>query len=121
MKIILGVFQRSFYQLLDKYDLIDFACFTTYKDLHNIGGCQPLLMKVNGALRDCEECYFDLTGVYFELKERSFERVTIGELHLVITTPEYLAKTRFFKDGEEYPKEEVLNWFLFDNYWNQYL
>jgi hypothetical protein len=121
MKIILGVFQRSFYALSKKYDLIDFSEFTSYKDLHNIGGCYYLLAKVNGALDECKECYFDLTAVIFELKDLSFNRVTIGELHLVITTPEYLAKTRFFKDGEEFTKEEVVNWFLFDNYWNQYL
>lgn len=43
------------------------------------------------------------------------------ELHLVITTPEFLDKTIFYKNGIVIKKETVINWFLFDKYWNQFL
>jgi hypothetical protein len=126
MKIILGAFSNSYSELASEHSLVRFGGFydpARKKVINNI--CDPihndLICGINEALSICDECYFDLTYVEFKLREISFDKITILELFLVVTTPEYLIKTKFFNDGGEIPVECVLEWFLHNPYWNQYL
>lgn len=123
MKIILGVFGKSYQHLKSTYDLISYSQFNhdRIKPINKILKDTNFLSMINYQLYSCEECYFDLTLIDFKLTDKSFEKITIQELFLVVTTPEHLVKTKFFNCGEEIPTECVMEWFLHDPYWNQYL
>ena len=125
MKIILGVFYneaRTFQTLKEKFDLSSFSSFAFDGEKPTNWDYEDnIILTVNAALHKCEICYFDLSSIDFTLSQKSFNHYSVLELHLILTTPEYLEKTIFYKDGEIFPKDEVVNWFLFDPFWNQYL
>ena len=124
MKIILGAFYNegtTFQKLKERFDLISFIGFCDGHKPTNCASENHIILTVNNALNKCDICYFDLSSIDFCLKAESFTRYSILELHLILTTPEYLDKTVFYKHGQIFPKEEVINWFLFDPFWNQYL
>jgi len=121
--IILGVFyneQGTFQKLKDRTLSESFVDFEDFKPTAHF--CvNSVLNIVHLALVRCEICHFDLSAVKLELESDSFRKYTLMELHLVITTPEFLDKTIFYQNGEVMKKETVINWFLFDKYWNQFL
>lgn len=123
MRIILGVFGDSFTNLKMNHDCKGYGYWCEYPETptnfseENNG----VIPTVNTACDQATEIYFDLTKINFVLDHTSFENsVTISELYLIITTPEYLEKTVFFKDGVVVDKEYVLNWFLHDPFWKQF-
>lgn len=129
MKIILGVFNDSFRNLKATYNLESFdygwpeyPMNEHYNKEESLWGnpISDILSKIRYACEMAEEIYFDVTHIAYYLDNHSFSRYTVNELLLVITDLSYLAKTRFFRDGIEIPKDEVVNWFLFNEYWNQF-
>lgn len=82
-----------------------------------------ILPQVNWALSQCEEIVFDITHIRFSRwTDKSFaEVVTLNELLLVITTPEYLEKVTFFKHGKQVDKNVVVNKVLFNKYFDRAL
>ena len=130
MKIILGVFSSSFYELRNKYQLTDYGTdwesIEVNEHYHQQTDCWDMpisgvISKVHFACLMAEEIYFDITHVRENLDNKSFEKITLNELLLVITDKSYLNKTTFFRNGIEIPKDEVINWFLFNEYWDQFL
>ena len=120
MRLLLGIFDRSFYDLRDRYNCHIYGDWSYDYKPTNFEESGVIAIINNGA-SVAEEIYFDITHIKFSLTERSFERsVTVSELYLIITTPEYLNKTTFFKDGQIIDKEYILNWFLFDPFWKQF-
>ena len=120
MNIVLGVFcneESTFNALRKKTNADAFGDFVNDVTFHN----DCILDRVHSALIRCKTCHFDVSSVKFELELDSFTKYTLMELHLVITTPEFLDKTIFYKNGIVIKKETVINWFLFDKYWNQFL
>lgn len=120
MNIILGVYGKSFDSIkaimnaAAHYELDCDRLPTNHEEPYT-------LYEVNDMVKKAKSIHFDLTNIRFKLERGSFDRsITICELHLIITTPEYLAKTTFYKDGMIYPTEFVLNWFLFDSIWDKY-
>jgi hypothetical protein len=69
---------------------------------------------VPAALEAAEAVEFDLTGndparwKRVDRYEWAFGNITNWELWLVLTTPAYLAKTRFWRNGAEVPRDQVL-------------
>ena len=123
MKIILGVFwTESMETLRDELGATEYSmawqrlnCGDHYE--HN-----GLLQNVNWACSEATEIIFDLTYVELDVTNHSFvESVSVNELHLVISTPEYLSKARFFINGIEQNKQEIVDKFIFQEYWNKYL
>jgi len=130
MNIILGAFGTdTFDYLKSEYQLEKFCASTwNFKDTNPIfrdSSNAPLMVNmlrlVNWAMSECNEIYFDITYLDLEVREFTDECRTFNELLLCITTPEYLAKTRFFIDGIEQNKDEIVNKFIFQEYWNQFL
>lgn len=82
-----------------------------------------VLPQVNWALSQCEQIVFDITHIRFSRwTDKSFaEVVTLNELLLVITTPEYLEKVTFFKHGKQVDKNVVVNKVLFNKYFDRAL
>ena len=130
MKIILGVFDPSFRELKARFELESYNCdwnkvtvnehYETQLDSmgYKMSG---VISPVHYACLMAEEIFFDLTNIDFNLDDDSFFRYTINELLLVLTDISYFNKTRFFRNGEEISKDEVFNWFIFHEYWNQFL
>jgi len=83
----------------------------------------PILSQVNWALSQCEQIIFDITHIRFSRwTHKSFiEVITLNELLLVITTPEYLEKVTFFKHGKQVEKDVVVNKVLFNKYFDRAL
>lgn len=120
MRLLLGIFDNSFYDLRDKFNCYIYGDWNYDYKPTNFEESGIVAIINNGASIS-SEIYFDITHIKFNLTEQSFERsVTVSELYLVITTPEYLNKTTFFKDGEMFPTDKVLEWFLFDPFWKQF-
>lgn len=123
MKIILGVFDTSFGELMRKHNLLSYGDGSIWQDQLPVPDhiSNYIIETVSHASYQANEIYFDITNIDLELTHSSFERLTIRELTLIMITPEYLNKTRFFRDGIEIPKDDVVNWFLFNDYWDQFL
>lgn len=83
----------------------------------------PILCRVNWALTQCEQIIFDITHIRFSRwTHGSFDNsITLNELLLVITTPEYLRKVTFFKYGKQVDKNVVVNKVLFNKYFDRAL
>jgi len=83
----------------------------------------PILPQINWALSQCEQIVFDVTRIRFtRWTDQMFnEVVTLNELLLVVTTPEYLEKVTFFKHGKPVEKTVVVNKVLFNKYFNKAL
>lgn len=118
-KIILGVFGDSYRALKAKYKLKSFAQFDgeVYKTNHE-GDSYVITSHVFVELLRCTRCYFDLTMIEERLDDTWEERISLQELYLVLTTPEFLKKTRFYKYGCRVKTEKVFNWFIFNKYWD---
>lgn len=82
-----------------------------------------ILPQVNWALFQCEQIVFDITHIRFsKWTHKSFRDViTLNELLLVVTTPEYLEKVIFFKHGKQVDKNVVVNKVLFNKYFDRTL
>ena len=123
MNILLGVFSSGFEETKHRLGLkaysydwpkLDVNPYSSYAD--------GLIQYVHGGCQLADTIYFDLTYVKFEIGSDSFENsITLNELLLVISTPELLEKTIFIKKKKILNKEEVVNNFLFNKYWNQFL
>jgi len=125
MNLILGIYDNSFARLKAKFDCEEYDDFFAIE--HKETNCpdRPLIRQINTLAHKADNIYFDLSNIRFKLTEEQFNGLKLGsatlrELHLIITTPEYLNKTQFYKDGQPFNKEEVLNWFLFDPIWDKY-
>lgn len=119
--LILGVFESSYFELCrefnaQKYDYSVDATPTNHDDDLE----HKVVAKINTQLRDVDQCVFDITHIDLRMNELSFKiSVTVRELHLVITTPEYLAKTEFFIDGVMQDKNKVVEEYLFQPFWDE--
>ena len=116
--------------------LLGIFCSKSFEDLKNIFGQKAVyscsweklsvnehldssvLRRVNWALSQCEQIVFDITHIKFSRwRHESFEEsITLNELLLVITTPEYLEKVTFFKKGTQVEKDVVIKKVLFNRY-----
>lgn len=125
MNILLGVFGTdSFRNLKAEYNLTTWSSFDHRIKIETnpIFDCtEYIIHTVNANMALADEIFFDLTYVDFEIREFTFECHTYCELFLCITTPEYFAKARFFIDGIEQNKQEIVDKFIFQEYWNQFL
>ena len=130
MKIILGVFNDSFRNLKATYNLESFDySWPQYplsehymKEESLLGNpISDVLSKIRYACEMAYEICFDVTHIEHYLEDTSFSKYTINELLLVITDESYLKKTKFFRNGIEISKDEIVNWFLFHDYWDQFL
>ena len=121
MNIILGVFDtESFDDLKKKYSCRSFGYDWVKLDVNP--HYDNLMGYIHGGIYIADKIYFDLTHIQLKIEKDSFDYcVTLNELLLIITTPEYLEKTIFFKNGKRLNKKRIVNRFLFQKYWNQYL
>jgi len=122
MRIILGVFGNTFQKLRQDYNCQAYGnWYDTPSVDTNFNEDNYVVKIVNGVAQIAEEIFFDITQIDFKITEMSFERsITISELFLIVTTPEYLNKTIFFREGIMVDKQEILDWFLFDPFWKQF-
>lgn len=123
MNIILGVFSKGFWKTKSKLDLTSFSFNWPALDVNYYSHyANDLIEYVHGGCQLADTIYFDLTYIKFKIDSDSFENsITLNELLLVISTPELLAKTVFIKRNKTLNKDEVVNKFLFNDYWNQFL
>jgi len=108
MKIILGIFAESFYKLKQQYNLNDYGSFRydfkasnlDYDETDHIADHKVVLAHVCKACIECEEIYFDVTNINFNFNKPPHWVITLSELHLVLTRPDFFKKTTFFHDGD---------------------
>lgn len=122
--VLLGIFNsKSFHDLKDIFGhqsrySHNWKAIPTNEHLSD-----PVLRQVNWALSRCEQVVFDITRIRFSRwTHRSFvDSITLNELLLVVTTPEYLEKVTFFKHGKQVDKNVVVNKVLFNKYFDRAL
>lgn len=125
MNILLGVFGTpTFRELKERFELKAFGSFDSdlAKETNPVFDCTKYVIHtVNGVMNIADQIFFDLTHIDFEVRENTFKIHTYCELFLCITTPEYLNKARFFINGIDQNKQKIVDQFIFQEYWNQYL
>lgn len=123
MNIFLGVFSKGFEKTKYRLNLTGFSYGWPALDVNYYSNyADGLIQYVHGGCQLADTIYFDLTYIKFKIDSDSFENsITLNELLLVISTPELLAKTIFIKRNKTLNKDEVVNKFLFNDYWKQYL
>ena len=123
MNILLGIFSSGFEETKHRLGLKVFSYAWPKLDVNPYSSYANVLIQyVHGGCQLADTIYFDLTYIKFKIDSDSFENsITLNELLLVISTPELLQKTIFIKRKKVLNKEEVVNNFLFNKYWNQFL
>lgn len=120
MKIILGVFNETFYKLKYETESLDYGNLyanNLLKEKDNEIGeiyTSPILSVLFPALVKCTEIVFDVTGLQFELRRITPMIVTLQELHVCVIYEELFNKTVFYKNGividKNSFKEEYFDW-----------
>ena len=119
MKIVLGSFTSSFYNLAIIYNCDTFTWswidyYENYKEEFNkiLNFHHPLIktdyLVVASAIEVAEEIYFDLSHIEIRVPYTGeYKPVTLNELHYVMDHA--IDKTRFFRNGIEVDKHDVIN------------
>lgn len=113
MKIILGVFGKSFDKLRDKQKAVEYGDndWGNNWDYHpnNFFTNEGFYNSICHNLDTCDSCVFDVTHLRLPFNEGI---VTLKELHVVIHNEEYFNKTTFFVNLKEINKNKLKELFL---------